>query len=80
MAGAMHVRQESSSVEFPLWEVDGRSFWNALAKQAEANLMQAGANLKQAEANHAMSNAILSQTQRTVSSECVAAMEPDRLE
>ena len=67
-------------MEIPLWEVDGRSFWNALAKQAEANLMQAGANLKQAEANRAMSNAILSQTQGTVSSECVAAMEPDRLE
>ena len=48
----MHERQESSSVELPLWEVDGRSFWNALAKQAEANLMQA-------EANRAMSNAIL---------------------
>ena len=66
MAGAMHERHVSSSEDFPVWEVDGRSFWNALAMQAEANL--------------AMSNAILSQSQRMVSNECVAAMEPDRLE
>ena len=56
----------SSSEELPVWEVDGRNFWNALAKQAEANL--------------AMSKAILAQSQRMVSNECVAAMEPDRLE
>ena len=66
MACAIHERQVSSSEEFPVWEVDGRSFWNALAKQAEANL--------------AMSKAILSQSQRMVSNECVAALEPDRLE
>ena len=68
MAGAMHERQESSSVEFPLWEVDGKSFWNALAKQAEANLMQAGANLKQAEANLKQAKAILSQGYRATQS------------
>ena len=36
--------------------------------------------LKQAEANRAISNAILSQTQRMVSKDSIAAMEPDRLE
>ena len=49
-------RQKSSYEDFPLWELDDRSIWEAFLKQAEANLKQAGANLKQAEANRAISN------------------------
>jgi hypothetical protein len=52
---------------------EDRTIWDALLKQAEANL-------KQAEANLATSSAIHFQTQRMVSKEGAADMEPDRLE
>ena len=52
---------------------DDRTIWDALLKQTEANL-------KQAEANLATSSAIHFQTQRMVSKEGAADMEPDRLE
>ena len=71
----MAERQESSMMDF-----DDRVIWETLLKQAEANLKQADANLNQAEANRAISNAILSRTQRMVGQEGTAAMEPDRLE
>ena len=71
----MAERQESSTMDF-----DDRVIWETLLKQAEANLKQADANLNQAEANRAISNAILSRTQRMVGQEGTAAMEPDRLE
>ena len=54
-------------------DLDDRVFWETLLKQAEANL-------KQAEANCAISNTILSRTQRMVCKAGTAAIEPDRLE
>ena len=54
-------------------DLDDREFWETLSKQAEANL-------KQAEANCAISNTILSRTQRMVCNAGTAAIEPVRLE
>ena len=52
--------------ESSMVDFDDRAIWETLLKQAEANLK--------------LSNAILSQTQRMVSKEGIAAIEPGRLE
>ena len=57
-----------------------KMIWDALLRQAEANLRQAEANLRQATANEGTSSAIKLLTQRLLCRECVAAVEPDRVE